>query len=61
MVDHSTESETNGATGAEGQKMQLDTLETIVWLVLFSFYYGVMSMLFKADVESAFRKCPVKP
>ena len=35
MVDHSTESEINDATGAEGQKMQSDTLETLVWLIPF--------------------------
>ena len=34
MVDHSTESDINEAIGAEGQKMQSDSLETLAWLVL---------------------------
>ena len=61
MVDRSTESEINDATGVKGQKMQSDTLETLVWLSLFWLYFGAMPLLFKADIESAFRKCPVKP
>ena len=61
MVDHSTESEITDATGAERQKMHSDTLETLVWLISFLLHFGVMPFLFKADVESAFRKRPVKP
>ena len=61
MVDHSTESWINDATSTGGQKLQSDRLETLMWLVLLFMYMGVMPLLFKADVESVFRKCPLKP
>ena len=58
-VDDGTASGVNPATGVY-QTMQCDGIDVLVFIVLLFLNSAVMPWLWKADIKSAFRRCPLR-
>ena len=57
-VDHETESLVSEATSWP-QALTVDGPDTLVWMILWMLSSAIRPLLFKCDVKSAFRRCPI--